>query len=308
MTTFKPGLVHAPVTPFKSDQSIDFDAYEKLLEFHLGNGADGLALPMPHAEDVSLSDVECRKLIRFAVQHVKGRVPVIAHVSDAGTGIAVDRARYAQDVGAAAIASHPPYFWHPTTATVIEHIVQVATSTRLPFFMCSPPVEDVGTPLTSSIALKVIERAQNVTGLFDTNMDWVFMTEVLSMGRRIRSDFQLLPAADYILPAAAIGATGAVSPLASIAPRLVREVHELCARQQFMEARKPQEELAALHYAIKSAGFAGLKGAIRAMGRDCGEPRAPVRGLTQAQQDTLAEEIASMPFMRREPRGWREGF
>ena len=90
MKTFKPGLVHCPVTPFKADQSIDYDLYAKVLEFHLRNGADALAVPMQQAEDVSLTDVELRKLLEFAIKHVNGRVPVIAHVSDPGTAIAVE--------------------------------------------------------------------------------------------------------------------------------------------------------------------------------------------------------------------------
>jgi 4-hydroxy-tetrahydrodipicolinate synthase len=304
MDTFKPGLVHTPVTPFGADHSIDFDTYAKLLEFHLRNGADALALPMPRAEDMSLTDAESRKLLKFAIKQVNGRVPVIAHVSDAGTGIAVDRARYAQDIGAAAIASHPPYFWHPKPAMVVEHLVQVGSATRLPFFMCSPPVEDVGTPLTTEIALEVLERLENVAGLVDSNMVWEFMTEVISNARRTRPEFQLLPGTDYIVSAAAIGGAGAFSPLSGIAPKLVRQVYDLCAKHQYMQARKPQEDVAALDHVLKTAGFAGFKGALRAMGRDCGQPRAPVSGLSADEQEKLAAEIAAMSFLRAESRGW----
>ena len=100
MTSFKPGLVHCPVTPFKSDQSIDYDLYARILDFHLKNGADALALPMPAGEDISLTESELRKLIEFGIQHVKGRVPVIAHVGDPATAIATDRAKFAEKAGA----------------------------------------------------------------------------------------------------------------------------------------------------------------------------------------------------------------
>ena len=94
MSDFKPGLVHAPVTPFKRDLSVDYDTYGKLIEFHLKNGAEALALPMPEGEDLSLTDGEQRRLIEFAIKQVKGRVPVIAHTSDAGTTIAAERAKF----------------------------------------------------------------------------------------------------------------------------------------------------------------------------------------------------------------------
>jgi len=94
------------------------------------------------------------------------------------------------------------------------------------------------------------------------------------------------------------------SPLSGVAPRLVREVYEMCAKQQFTQARKAQEDIAALHHLLKTAGFAGLKGAMRAMGRDCGQPRPPVRALGEIEYGTLAQQIATMDFLRAEPRGW----
>lgn len=304
MTTFKPGLVHAPVTPFKIDQSVDFETYAKLIEFHLRNGADALAVPMPAGEDMSLRDGELGKLLEFALQQVKGRVPVIAHVSDAGTDIAVARARHAEQAGAAAIVSHPPYFWHPKSGMVVEHLVRIGSATRLPFFVCSPPVEDVGTPLTTEITLEVLDRVPTLAGVIDASMDFVFMVEVLSLGRAKRPEFQLLPGADYMVPAGVIGAMGAFSPLSGVAPKLVRKVYDLCVKQQFTQARQAQEEIAELSHRLKTAGLAGLKGALRAMGRDCGQPRPPARALGEVESGKLADDIGAMSFMRAEPRGW----
>ncbi len=304
MATFKTGLVHTPVTPFKRDQSIDYDTYAKVIEFHLKHGADALALPMPQGEDMSLTDGELRNLLEFAVKQVQGRVPVVAHISDAGTAIAVDRARHAEQAGAAAIASHPPYFWHPKASMVVEHLVQIGAATRLPFFICSPPVEDVGTPLTTEITLQVLERLDNVAGVVDSCMDWVLMVEAISLGRAIRPEFQLLSGTDYMVSAGVIGGMGVFSPLASVAPRLARQLYELCAGQKFVEARKPQEDMAALHHLVKQAGLAGLKAGMRAMGRECGQPRPPSRGLGEAESGALAEQINGMGFLSAEPRGW----
>src|SRR5687768_12157419 len=118
MATFKCGLTHAPVTPFKRDNGIDYDTYAKLLDFHIRNGAEALALPMPEGEDLSLTEEEQRKLIAFAIKEVKGPVPYIANVREAGTEIAVERAKIAEKAGAAALVTHPPYFWHPKPAMV----------------------------------------------------------------------------------------------------------------------------------------------------------------------------------------------
>jgi 4-hydroxy-tetrahydrodipicolinate synthase len=304
MATFNPGLIHTPVTPFKADQSIDFDTYTRLIEFHLRNGADALALAMPAGEDLSLKDAERSELLQFAIKRVNGRVPVIAHVSEAGTDIAIARAKTAERAGAAAIVSHPPYFWHPKAHMVVEHLVRIGNATSLPFFVCSPPVEDVGTPLTTEIVLEVQQKVKTLAGMVDANMDWVFMTEVLSIGQTVQPDFQLLPATDYMVCAAAIGALGAYSPLSAVAPKLIRKVYELCVKQQFVEARRSQEDIAELAHFVKMAQVAGLKAALRAMGRDCGVPRPPETVLTPAEQEQFAAGLRAMPFLADEPRGW----
>lgn len=304
MTTFKPGLVHVPVTPFRADQSIDYERYAGVLDFHLKNGAEALALPMPQGEDVSLTDAEQRALLAFALKHVAGRAPVIAHVSDPGTAIAVARAKHAATLGAAAIASHPPYFWHPRPAMVAEHLVQIGRATELPFFICTPVVEDAGTHLTAEIVLDVLKQLDNVAGLVDASMRFVFMVETLDLGREIRPTFELLAGTDLMVPNRVVGGSGAFSPLASVAPRLVRELHELCRTQQFVQARKIQEQLAELHHLVKKAGRSGLKGAMRALGRDCGEPRLPALGLGEVELAQFMERVSALPYLRAEPRGW----
>jgi len=132
MATFEAGLVHTPVTPFTRDARIDYDRYAKLIEFHLKHGAESLALPMHAGESVSLTDTEQRALLEFALKQVKGRVPVIAHVSDSGTAIAAARARHAEKAGAVAVVCTPPYYWTPPPAMLLEHFATRSSSTTRP--------------------------------------------------------------------------------------------------------------------------------------------------------------------------------
>jgi 4-hydroxy-tetrahydrodipicolinate synthase len=308
---FTPGLVHTPVTPFKRDQSIDYDTYAKVIEFHLKNGAEALALPMPEGEDMSLKDGELRQLLEFAIKQVKGRVPVIAHVSDAGTSIAVERAVHAEKAGAAAIVSHPPYFWHPKPAMVVEHLVRIGAAVKLPFFIFNPPVESVGTTLSTDIVLQLVERVPNLAGVVDAGLDFVFMEEIMCNARPSRPDFQLLAGQDFPVPAFALGGSGVFSPLAAIAPGLVRDVYRLCKERKFVEARGKQENVAELHHLLKEAGesglkdgLAGIKSAMASMGRECGVPRPPVRPLGEVERGRIAEAVRAMPFLNAEPRGW----
>lgn len=304
MPIFTPGLVHTPITPFTTGLQIDFGLFEKLIEFHLRNGAQALALPMHTGESVSLSDAEQRKLIAFTIKQVNGRVPVIAHVSDSGTAIAADRARSAQDAGVAAVVATTPYYWTPPPAMVLEHFAQIGSAVGIPFFIFYTPEELGATKLDTDLVLKLIHRLGNFAGVVDASLDWQFMINIVSNAWRVRPDFQLVSGTEYMVSAGAVGATSMFSSLAGVAPGLVRQLYDICRKEKYFDARKVQEDLAALRQSVKRAGFAGLKGALRAMGRDCGQPRPPLDALSPAGYQVLAAELGALTALRAEPRGW----
>jgi 4-hydroxy-tetrahydrodipicolinate synthase len=298
------GLVHTPVTPFTRAGRIDFDGYGKLIEFHLRHGADALALPMHAGESVSLTEAERRALVEHAVRQVRGRVPVLAHVSDAGTGIAAAHARHAEAAGAAAVVATTPYYWTPPPAMVLEHFAQIGAAVKIPFLVHNAPDEMAGTRITAELALRLMDRAENFAGVVDSSLDWQFMVELVDRARRPRPAFQLLSGVEYLVSAGAIGAKGAFSSLAAIAPGAVRNLYDLCRKDHLFEARGMQEEIAALLQHLKGSGAAGLKAALRALGRDCGDVRPPLRPLGEVEYAALAERLGGLALLRAEPRGW----
>lgn len=296
--------MHAPVTPFTHKLQIDFSLYEKLIEFHLRNGAEALAIQMHAGESVSLSDAEQRELLEFAIKQVKARVPVIAHVSDSGTAISADRARYAEKTGAAAVIATTPYYWTPPPAMLLEHFAQIGAAAKIPFYVFYTPDEMGGTKLSTEVVLKLIDRLPNFAGVADASLDWQFMINIVSNAWRVRPEFQLLSGTEYMVSAGAVGATSMFSSLAGVAPRLVRNLYDICRTEKYFDARKPQEDIAALRQIVKRAGPGGLKGAMRAMGRDCGEPRPPLEGLAAGGHEKLAAELGAMAALKTEPQGW----
>ena len=303
MSAFQPGLVHTPVTPFTGDHRIDFDCLANVIDFHLRHGADALALPMHAGESVSLSEDEKRSVLSFAIAHAK-KVPVIAHVSNAGSAIAAALAREAERAGAAAIVATTPYYWTPPPAMLLEHFCEIGSAVAIPLLVYNAPDEMAGVRLTTELALKLIARLPNFAGIVDLSLDWQFMIELMTEAPRVREDFSLLAGTEHLVSAGAIGASGLFSPLVAIAPRLVRRLYELCREEKFFEARPVQEEVAALSQLIKADGPAGLKAALRAMGRDCGEPRPPLLPLAPSAQARLEAALAALPALRHEPRGW----
>jgi 4-hydroxy-tetrahydrodipicolinate synthase len=302
--SFAPGLVHTPLTPFAADRGIDFDRYGTLLDFHLRHGADALAVPMHAGESVSLPDEEKRALIRFAVERAGARAPVIAHVSDAGTGIAAALARFAQEAGAAAVVATTPYYWTPPPAMIVEHFFQIGAAVDIPFLVLNAPDDMAGSKINAALALKLVERLPNFVGIVDAGLDWQFMIELLTDVSAVRPDFTLLSGTELLVSASAIGASGMFSAFAVIAPRLVRRLFDLCRAQKLFEARALQEDAAALRQILKPGGVAALKAAAGIMGRDCGIPRPPLLPLDADAAKQLAIRLEAVLAPADEPRGW----
>ncbi len=303
MTDFKFGLVHAPITPFVNGR-VDFAGYGNVLDFHLAGGADGLALPMHVGELVSLTVAERETLLEFAIKHVKGRVPIVANVSEAGTAIAASLASHAAKAGAAAVIATVPYYWTPPQHMLVEHFLAIGEAAKLPLFVLNSPTEMNEVEIASKSVVDLLKRSAHMAGLIDLSLDWQYMIEVITVARAARPDFQLVSGTEYMISAAAVGATGLLSPLAAIAPKLIGKLYAMCMAEQFTEARPAQEQAAILYRALRDAGVGGFKTGMRAMGRDCGVPRPPLKSLNEADTKVLLAELSAAGAMNSEPRGW----
>ena len=300
MTALSLGLVHTPVMPFGPDHTIDFDRLGKLIDFHAREGADALALPMHAAESVSLPEDEKHAVVAFAVKRAK--VPVIAHVSEAGSALAAALARQAESAGAAAVVATTPYYWTPPPAMVLEHFAIIGDAVKIPLFVHNAPDDMAGSKVTADMMIKLIGRLENFAGLIDQSLDWQFLIELMTLAKKTRPDFQLLGGNELFVSAAAIGATGLLAPLAGIAPRLIRGLFDAVRAGNLFEARATQEQLAALRQAMKPGGAPQLKAAMRIMSRDCGDPRPPLLPLDAPAAKALVDALAGI--LAAEPRGW----
>lgn len=303
MAHFKFGLVHTPLTPFANGH-VDYDTYGKLIDFHLAQGAEGLALPMHTGESVSLTAEERKPLLEFAVKRAAGRVPVIANASEAGTAIAASLAAHARQAGAAALIASVPYYWKPPQHMLVEHFTAIGKAGGLPFFVYNDPAEMNEVEFASKSVVDLLGQLPEFAGLIDSSLDWQYMIEVVTVARAARPDFQFVSGTEYMISADAVGATGLLSPLASVSPRLVRKLYDLCRAEKYKEARPQQEDAAILFRLFRDAGVPGLKAGARLMGRDCGALRQPLAALDAAKLQALTEELSAVVSTQAEPRGW----
>ena len=303
MTKFHFGLVHAPLTPFVNGK-IDFETFVKATDFHIAQGAEGLAIPTHAGESVSLPVAERKALLERAITKAAGRVPVIANVSEAGTGIAVDLAQHAKAAGAAAVMASVPYYWTPPDSMLIEHFAAIAEAASLPTYLYNSPHEMNNVKIKTPVVMALITKSSHIAGLIDVSMDWQFMIEVIADASRVKPDFQLVAGTEYMISAHATGATGFLAPTAIVAPQLMKKLYEHVCKEKYKEAHDLQVDAAFLYRLFDKHGAAGLKVGAKLMARDCGQARPPLPIMDGVVVDEIAHELTKVKALATEKRGW----
>lgn len=211
----------ALITPFKNGK-IDFDSFEKLIEYQIQGGTDALIICGTTGEAATLSEKERSECIEFAVSKVSGRLPVIAGTGCNETSRAVIRSKEAYKAGADAILVVTPYYNKASAKGLVRHYTEVAKSADLPVIIYNVPSRTgVNIPVSVYNALDGID---NITGIKEASGNIVYSLEIID---RCGDRFDLYSGSDdQILPMLSIGAMGVISVISNIMPM---ETHRLCS-------------------------------------------------------------------------------
>lgn len=211
----------ALITPMHPDGSLDLDAYRKLIDWHIAEGTDALVVVGTSGESPTVDFDEHAEIIRVAVEHAAGRIPVIAGVGGNSTSEAIELSQHAKGVGAQAGLSVVPYYNRPTQEGMYQHFRKAAETVDLPIILYNVPGRCVA-DLSNETVLRLAE-VPNIIGIKDATGDIGRGGLLL---RDAPKDFLVFSGDD---PTAAalmlLGGHGNISVTANVAPRLM---HELC--------------------------------------------------------------------------------
>jgi len=214
MTIFT-GSGVAIVTPFNEDKSINFDAFEKMINFQIENSTDAIIACGTTGEASTLTDEEQIEAIKFAVDVTKKRVPVIAGAGSNHTAHGIELCKKAQAVGADALLIVTPYYNKTTQRGLIQYYTSMAASTDLPIIMYSIAGR---TGLNIAPAtVKELCKIDNIVAIKEASGNISQVAEIASLcGDKLDiysgND-------DQILPILSLGGKGVISVLANIAPK-----------------------------------------------------------------------------------------
>src|SRR5579884_296489 len=133
------GIVTPLVTPIHDDGTPDLESMARLVEFQLAEGVHGFWVLGTTGEFAAFTEDERAAVVETVVRTARGRVPVLANASDAGTRLAIRHARRAHEVGADAVAATPPYYYPHAQTELIDHYRAIAAAVSLPLFVYNIP-------------------------------------------------------------------------------------------------------------------------------------------------------------------------
>lgn len=228
------GSIPAIVTPMHEDGSLDYDSFRKLIEHHVKEGSDGIVVVGTTGESPTVDVDEHGELIRFTVEVVAGRIPVIAGTGANSTSEAIELTRYAAKVGAAASLSVVPYYNKPTQEGLYQHFRAIAEGVDTPVILYNVPGRTVA-DMSNDTALR-LAQIPNVIGIKDATGNIERGTDLIL---RAPKDFAIYSGDDASACALILlGAHGTISVTANVAPRLM---HEMCVAALAADARTARE-------------------------------------------------------------------
>lgn len=215
------GSLVALLTPMTADGQLDLPAFRALIDFHAREGSDGLVIVGTTGESPTVNVEEHCELIRVAVEHSAGRLPIIAGTGGNSTAEAIELARFAKGVGAQASLSVVPYYNKPTQEGMYRHFKAIAEAVELPVILYNVPGRTVA-DMSNDTVLRLAE-VPGIIGIKDATGN---IERITDLAMRAPKDFALYSGDDMTsMCFMLLGGHGVISVSANVAPRLM---HEMC--------------------------------------------------------------------------------
>ncbi len=205
----------AIITPFKEDKTVDFDTFEKLINFQIENGTDAIVVCGTTGEPSTLTEEERFEVIKFCVEKVNKRVPVIAGAGSNNTMQSVKLCKKCEELGVDGLLIVTPYYNKTTQKGIINHYKILAESVKLPIILYNVPSR-TGFNMLPKTVLE-LSKIDNIVGIKEASGN---ISQVVEIASICPKDFYIYSGNDnQILPILSLGGKGVISVMANIIPK-----------------------------------------------------------------------------------------
>lgn len=282
----------AIVTPFDTNNEIDYKSFEKLLEFHFENGTDAIVVCGTTGESATLSDEEKISLIEFAVKKSDGKIPIIAGTGSNNTNHAKKLTMRAKEIGADACLVVTPYYNKTTQQGLIEHYAEIS-KVGLPIIIYNVPSRTGLNILPDTY--KNLLQLENIVAVKEASGNISQVAEI-SMLTQNEKNFSLYSGNDdQIVPTLSLGGDGVISVLANIFPK---QVHDMCQKYFSGDVKESLNLQLKFIPLIKNlfceVNPIPIKAAMNIMGFEVGECRLPLTKMSNENYKNLVESLKQL--------------
>lgn len=241
------GAFTALVTPFKQDLSIDWDAFDKLVQRQLDGKVNGVVPCGTTGECPTLSFAEQEEVVKRTVKLVAGRAFVLAGAGSNATDEVVDLAKAAAKAGADGIMTVMPYYNKPSQEGLFRHIRSVANAVDIPVVLYNIPGR-TAVDLLVDTAMRALDACKNVVALKDASGNVIYCQDLLA---RAGDRVTVMCGDDALtVPMMSVGAKGVISVASNIYPAEVQEVTDLMLAGEYKQAIAKHGALYPIHRAL----------------------------------------------------------
>ena len=274
-------------TPFTKD-GVNFDEFGKLIEFQIAEGVDSIIVCGTTGESSTMTEKERKDTIKYAIDKVNGRIPVIAGTGSNNTQASIEMSKYAESVGADALLVVTPYYNKTTQAGLVEHYKAIANSTTLPIIVYSV-ASRTGVNITPETCLE-LSKIPNIVAVKEASGN---ISQVAKIAALCKDNLHIYSGNDdQIVPVLSLGGLGVISVLSNVAPKYTHNLVQNFFDGNIKEATKMQlDALDLVNSLFCEVNPIPVKEALNMMGYNYGVPRLPLVRLSEKNQERLKNSM-----------------
>lgn len=280
----------AIVTPFKDNGEVNYEKFAEMIEYQIANGTDAIIVCGTTGEASTLSHEEHLDVIRYCVNCVKGRVPVIGGTGSNCTQTAVYLSQEAEKAGVDGILVVTPYYNKATQKGLFEHFKIVADSVKVPVLLYNIPGRTGGVNILPETVVRLCNEVKNIVGVKDATGN---MSQIAKLMALANGSVDLYSGNDdQILPVLSYGGKGVISVLSNVAPK---NTHDIC--QHFFDGdvaestRMQLEAIPLIKALFSEVNPIPVKKALNLMGMQAGIMRRPLTEMEPENAEILEKEM-----------------
>lgn len=286
MCLFK-GSGVALVTPFDNGV-VNYNKLEELLKYHIDNKTDAIIICGTTGESATLSDTEKKEVIKFAIEKINKRIPVIAGTGSNDTRHSIELSKYAESVGADGLLLVTPYYNKATQKGLIEHYKAIANSVNIPVILYNVPGR-TGVNIEPK-TVKVLSEINNIVAIKEASGN---IAQIAEIARICNKDFYIYSGNDdMIVPTLSLGGMGVISVVANILPKETHNIVDFYLNGRIEESRTLQlQMLQIINKLFIEVNPIPIKSAMNLIGMNVGKLRLPLTEIEKNNEKLLIEAL-----------------